>query len=199
MARSDVQTQAHPAILDRPQISLVGEIDKFSVERFLDGLRQAEKAGGDVVLELTTLGGDPEMARRIMLEIDRARARLPGRFLFLGKTVVYSAGASIMSAFPREDRWLTEEAMLMIHCRKLDKTVEISGPIRASMPMVEALKNQLETGIALEERNFQRLIQGSDVSLEEIFERALYNWYLDAGEALRRGLVAGILRSPRAT
>ena len=193
MARSDAQTQAYPAILDQPQISLVGDIDKFSVERFLDELRQAEKTGGDVALELTTLGGDPEMARRIMLEIDRARARLAGRFLFLGKTVVYSAGASIMSAFPREDRWLTEEAMLMIHCRKLDKTVEISGPIRASLPMVEALKNQLETGIALEQRNFERLIQNSEVSLDEVFERALYNWYLDADEALRRGLVAGIL------
>ena len=32
------------------------------------------------------------MARRIVLEIDQARARLPGRFVFLGKTVIYSAG-----------------------------------------------------------------------------------------------------------
>lgn len=198
MARNDAQTETYPAVLDRPQISLIGEIDKFSIERFLDGLRQAEKAGGDIALEVTTLGGDPEMARRIMLEADRARARLAGRFLFLGKTVVYSAGATIMSAFPVRDRWLTEEAMLMIHCRKLDKTVEISGPIRASLPMVEALKAQIETWIALEKRNFQRLIQGSDVSLEEVFERALYNWYLDAEEARRRGLVAGIIRPPAA-
>jgi len=193
LARSDALDETHPLVLDRPQISLVGDIDKFSVERFLDQLGTAEKAGGDIAVELTTLGGDPEMARRIVLEIDRARARLSGRFLFLGKTVVYSAGATIMSGFPRADRWLSADAMLMIHCRKLDKTVELSGPIRSSLPLIEALKAQIETGIALEETNFRRLIQGSDVSLEEVFERALYNWYLDAAEALRRGLVAGIL------
>ena len=197
MAREDTQAASYPRILDRPQISLIGDIDKLSVGRFLDQLNQAEKAGGDVALELTTLGGDPEMARRIVLEIDRARARLPGRFLFLGKTAVYSAGATIMSAFPCRDRWLTPDTMLMIHGRKLDKTVELSGPIRASIPMVEALLAQLRTGIAHEEENFRRLIDGCDVSPEEVRTKALHNWYLDAAEAVARGLVAGILRVPQ--
>ncbi len=87
----------------------------------------------------------------------------------------------------------------MIHCRKLDKTVELSGPIRSSLPLVEALKAQIETGIALEERNFRRLIDGSDVSLDEVFERALYNWYLDSAAALDRGLVAGVIGQPEQT
>jgi len=196
LARSDSQPDAHPQILDRPQISLVGDIDKYSVERFLDQLNKAEKAGGDVALEVTTLGGDPEMARRIVLEIDRARARLPGRFLFLGKTVVYSAGVTIMSAFPCRERWLTWDAMLMIHGRKLDKSVEISGPIRASIPMVEALLAQLKVGTAHEEENFRRLCDGCDISPEEMRQKALHNWYLDAREAQRRGLVGGILPQP---
>ena len=123
------------------------------------------------------MGGDPEMARRIVLEVDNARARLAGRFLFLGKTVVYSAGATIMSGFPKGDRWFARDTMLMIHCRKLDKTVEISGPIRTSLPQLRALQNQIETGIALEDENFRRLIEGSDVTIEEIFEKALCNWY----------------------
>jgi ATP-dependent protease ClpP protease subunit len=132
------------------------------------------------------------MARRIVLEVQNARRRLSGRFLFLGKTVVYSAGATIMSAFPKADRWFAADAMLMIHCRKLDKTVELSGPIRASLPLIEALQNQIETGVALEDRNFRRLIEGSNVTIDEISERALYNWYLDAEQALARGLIAGI-------
>jgi ATP-dependent protease ClpP protease subunit len=196
LARSDTLSQSYPRILDRPQISLIGDIDKLSVGRFLDQLNQAEKAGGDIALELTTLGGDPEMARRIVLEIDRARARLQDRFLFLGKTAVYSAGATIMSAFPCRDRWLAADAMLMIHGRKLDRTVEISGPIRASIPMVEALLAQLKTGIAHEEENFRRLVDGCDISPEEVRQKALHNWYLDAAEAVARGLVAGILPTP---
>ena len=199
MARSDETTrQAPPKVLAAPQISLVGDIDKFSVERFLDQLRQAEKKGGDVALEVTTLGGDPEMARRIVLEIDAARARLPGRFLFLGKTVVYSAGASIMSAFPCGDRWLAADAMLMIHGRKLDKTVELSGPIRASIPMVKALLSQLEVGIEHEEEGFRRLIDGCEVDIAELREKALHNWYLTAEEALKRGFVAGIWKAEEA-
>jgi hypothetical protein len=194
MARSDADTEV-PAILANPQISLIGDIGEVTVGRFLDQLRQAEQAGGDIALEITTLGGDPEMARRIVLEIDRARARIPGRFVFLGKTVVYSAGATIMSAFPKKDRWLAPDAKVMIHCRKLDKTVELSGPIRSSVPLVEALLAQLKVGIASEEEPFRRLIEGSDVSEDEIWEKALYNWYLEADEAVSRGLVAGIYRN----
>jgi hypothetical protein len=51
---------------------------------------------------VTTLGGDAEMARRILLEIDRVRQWRQGRggsrFLFLGKTIVYSAGVTITTA-----------------------------------------------------------------------------------------------------
>jgi hypothetical protein len=194
MARSDVDPQA-PAILANPQISLIGDVGEASVERFLDQLGKAEQAGGDVALEITTLGGDPEMARRIVLEIDRARPRIPGRFVFLGKTVVYSAGATIMSAFPKKDRWLSPDATVMIHCRKLEKTVELSGPIRSSVPLVEALLAQLKVGIASEEEPFRRLIEGSDIGEDEIWEKALYNWYVEAEEAVSRGLVAGIYRN----
>lgn len=183
-----------PEVLASPQISLVGEIDKLSVQRFHDQLTAAEKAGGDIALELTTEGGSAEMARRLVLDIEQARARLPGRFVFLGKTVVYSAGTTIMSAFPREDRWLTADAILMIHCRKLEKTVEISGPIRASLPEVEALEGQIRNGVRIEDGNFRKLIEGSDIAFEELTERALRNWYLTAEEGVKRGLAAGIYR-----
>ena len=83
----------------------------------------------------------------------------------------------------------------MIHCRKLEKTVELSGPIRSSVPVVEALLAQLKVGIAGESEPFQRLIEGSDIAEDEIWGKALYNWYLDAGEAVSRGMVAGIYRN----
>lgn len=193
MARSDDPALlVPPKVLAAPQISLVGDIDKYSVEKFADQFSQAEQAGGDVALAVTTLGGDAEMARRLVLEIEAARARLKGRFLFLGKTAVYSAGTTIMSAFPRSDRWLAADAMLMIHCRKLEKTLELTGPIRTSIPEIEALLNQLNVGLDLEKEHFRRLIEGSDVTMEELWEKALHNWYVPAEEALKRGLAGGI-------
>lgn len=180
MALDERQSETVPQVLEQPQISLLGDIDKFSVERFLGQLAKAEQAGGDIALELTTLGGDADLARRIVLEVDRARARCKGRFLFLGKTTVYSAGATIMSAFPCRDRWLTQDTMLMIHGRKLEERIE-------------ALLAQLNLGVALEEENFRRLVAESSISLDELREKALHNWYLDAAEARERGLIAGIL------
>jgi ATP-dependent Clp protease, protease subunit len=183
-----------PAALDRPQLSILGDIETASAERFLGQLKEAEKIEGDLVLEVTTIGGDAEMARRIVLEIERVRERRPGRFLFLGKTIVYSAGVTIMSAFPCTDRWLTADTMLMIHGRKLEKTIELSGPMRASLPQVDALHAEIENGLMQEEKGFKRLIDGCDIGYDELYEKALYNWYLGAQEALERRLVAGIVR-----
>jgi ATP-dependent protease ClpP protease subunit len=183
------------AVLAEPQISLMGEVDKFMARELRDGLR-AEKRDGDgpVVVEITTAGGDAELVRRMVTDVDEARARLaPRRLVFSGKTMVYSAGTTLMSAFPVEDRYLSKDAMVMIHCRQLSKTVEIDGPIRGSLPRVTALLHQLETGVELEKQHFERLIAGSRVPMDELFEKALYNWYLTAAEALELRLVAGLI------
>ena len=192
MARSD-PSPAICATLSRPRISLLGEVDEKMVETLLSLLRELEDDEGDLAVEVTTLGGDAEMARRIVLEIEELRARRRSRILFLGKTVVYSAGVTIMSAFPRGDRFLTDDAMVMIHCRQLERTLELGGPMRASLAQVESLKHQIETGLAIEEDGFRRLIEGSDIGLEELTKCALHNWYIPAAEALRRGLVSGVV------
>lgn len=184
----------HPAILDSPQISLLGEVNEAMVRDFLAGLKDAEQGDGDIALEVTTPGGDAELGRRLVLEVEKARDRLGGRrFLFLGKTEVYSAGVTLMSAFPVADRYLTRDTMLMIHGRQLDKTVELSGPMRASKPKIEALLRQIECGLIHEDENLRRLIHGSRISFEEVQPKALHNWYLPADEALRLGLVAAII------
>ena len=195
MAR-DPSAARPPQCLAWPQISLFGEVGEAMLGTFLDQLRKAEESGEDIALEITTLGGDAELGRRLVLEVEDARRRMRCRFVFLGKTVVYSAGATLMSAFPREDRYLTRDAVVMIHCRQLDSRVEISGPMRLSLPRIEALKRQIETGLKLEAQGFRRLIEGSDVTLDELWERAVHSWYLPAAEALERGLVAGIVDRP---
>ena len=194
MARDEAASDID-SVLARPALSLLGEVDQQMANAVIGRLRELDDQDRrtDLAIEVTTLGGDAELGRRIALEIQAARARRRGRLLFLGKTVVFSAGTTIMSAFPREDRYLTSDAIVMIHCRQLDKRVEISGPIRCSLPQVEALRHQIENGIAMEEANFKRLIEGSDITLDELFDRALDNWYLPAAEAKTRGLVADVI------
>jgi hypothetical protein len=83
--------------------------------------------------------------------------------------------------------------VLLIHGRQLEKSVEISGPMRASLAKVQALREQIKVGLKHEDENFRRLIDGCDIGMDELCEKALHNWYLPADEALERGLVAGLL------
>ncbi len=202
MARDDKDTPRQPVELFRPQVSLLGEVGEDMLTTLRDGLKAAEEAPGDgaVTVEISTLGGDAEIGRRMMLEVDLfRRAFAPRRLLFLGKTTVYSAGTTLMAAFPREDRFLTADAMLLIHCRQLDKTLEISGPMRGSRAKVQALLHQIDSGVQLETGNFERLIEGSDVTMDELLDKALYNWYVTAQEALERGLIGGIVGATELT
>jgi ATP-dependent protease ClpP protease subunit len=199
MMAPDNPVEATGAALPRgcvlnPHVRLIGEVCDDMLRLMLD---QLAKLSGDekiVAIEISTLGGDAEIGRRMILEIDLVRERLPKcRFVFVGKSAVYSAGTTLMSAFPVRDRFLTDEAVLLLHSRQLDKTVHLSGPIRSSLPLAEALCHQIRTGIMLEEQHFARLIEGSDVTMDELLEKALYNWYVPAEDALRRGLIAGIV------
>jgi len=195
MARDDRKKSA-PNLTDTADISLIGPVDEAMACMLRDALWAAEDNGQPFVIDMTTLGGDPELARRMIVEIDAARERLKGRrFVFIGKTIVYSSGVTFMAAFPREDRYLTDDATLLIHCRQLCKTMQLDGPIRTSIPMLTAMVHQLETGIELEEENFRRLIEGTQVPMDELLEKALYNWYMPAKEACERGLVAEIIAS----
>lgn len=197
MSREDPAPPKAAAGIDltlRPAISLIGELGEASIDIVRDGLDAAADGTGPVVVEVTTLGGDAEMARRIVLEFDLARPRFRDRRLvFLGKTVVYSAGITVMSAFPTADRLLTSDAMLLIHVRQLEKTLQLQGPMRNSLPQVEALVHQIRTGMALERDNFTRLIRGSAVTLDDLLERAQHNWYIPAAQAVSLGLVAAIV------
>ncbi|MEN9925248.1 ATP-dependent Clp protease proteolytic subunit [Novosphingobium sp.] len=185
-----------PDLVTRPQVSLLGEVNEAMVSTLLEQLSGIDDGDRPVVIELTTLGGDAEMARRMVLEIDIARQRLaPRRLVFLGKTTVYSAGITVMSAFAREDRYLAQDAVLLIHVRQLEKTLQVDGPMRESLSQVEALVHQMKTGMKLEEGNFARLLKGSTLQLDDVLQRALYNWYISADEAAELGLVAGVLKT----
>jgi hypothetical protein len=81
----------------------------------------------------------------------------------------------------------------MVQCRKLNKTLELSNFLRAERPRVEALLSEIDIGIKVQTWGFEELIAGSDVSLDELEEKAAENWYLTAEQALQRGLIAGVV------
>lgn len=112
---------------------------------------------------------------------------------FLGKTLVASAGVTVMAAFPKAKRWLTRDAALLIHGRRMTRDLHLEGPLGSCRRVPEEMIADIDHGLHLEDRGFAELIEGSNVDAEEIARRAYGGWYPSAEEALSRDLVAGLI------
>ena len=189
-----------PTAAGASTIRLFGKVDADMLRSFFEQRDALRDAPGPLVIDLATEGGDADIGRRLALEVRllrearRSRGEDDGRLCFFGKSVVYSAGVTLMSAFPVADRWLAAGTSLLIHERKLDKTVHLSGPLRAVVSVVRDLLAEIENGQKLEGYGFADLVRGSDIGLDELMRHVgTANWYLSAEEALARGLIAGVL------
>lgn len=178
--------------LRAPRLRLHGEVDDSWIDRFNDAL--ADTPPQEIFsVEATTTGGDAEVGRRLALEVGLQRAR-GRRLAFLGKTVVYSAGATVMGGFLKDERWLTADACLLIHGRQMTKHIHLDGPLYACREQLNKAMAEIEIGMHLERDGFEALAAGSMLSVDEMPERARNNWYLSAKEARDLGLVAGLFQ-----
>jgi ATP-dependent protease ClpP protease subunit len=179
-------------LLATPHVQLYGPVNEAMYATFKDQVNAAP-ADGPLVVSLTTLGGDPEMARAMGDSI-RLLTEYTGReALFLGKVAVYSAGATFMSAFANDKRFLTRGTRLMIHERIMDSTVQLSGPLDTLPPVLHAKLNEIHDSMRIQDEGFAALVAGSRVSLEELKAKAPQNWYIEAEEARDLGLVLDVI------
>ena len=179
-------------LLARPHVQLRGPVDEIMYDTFRQQLGAAP-TDGPLVVSITTLGGDPEMARAMGDTIRLLREYTGRDTLFLGKVAVYSAGATFMSAFPVGNRFLTKNSRLMIHERMMTSTIMLSGPLNTLSPMLKAKLNEIEDSIRIQEEGFADLVRDSRVTLDELKARAPDNWYIEAIEARDLGLVLDII------
>lgn len=176
-----------------PDIRLFGKVNEHMLGEFFRQQAEAPQ-GKPLVLELSTSGGDADIGRRIAQEIKLWRHHAQRDIYFFGKTYVYSAGITIMSAFPTDRRFLTGDTLLLVHERKIKKTVELSGALRSCLGQMNDAIAEIESGQMLERDGFMQLVQGSRVSIEDLENKVLTkDWYLTADEALQHGLVGGLL------
>jgi ATP-dependent protease ClpP protease subunit len=190
---------SHPApdrhtLLFEPNARIHGLIDDTIVIDFLHDLEAIRKGEGDLYVEIDTPGGNADGARRIALEI-KLFLRNSGRNGYVvGKNNIYSAGVTVLAAFPRESRYLCPRAVLLVHERRLDTQVALEGPIRGCLQIVREQLAMLETAQRLEEEGFKDLVEGARISLEELRERAMNSCYIMAEEALELRLVEDIIQ-----
>jgi len=177
-----------------PKIRLLGPVGEEMVRDYLNQFEKiASKKSKIFVVELTTYGGKADYGYRIAEEIRLAREYYSKNPIFLGKTFVYSAGMTIVAAFPRDKRYITQHTTLLTHERRIEEDVKFLGPLVANIQVAKELLADFENGKRIQNQNFAQLIEGSNISLEEILEKAQTGWYITAQEAYERGLVEAIL------
>src|ERR1700710_2016510 len=151
-----------------PAILLSGSVDYDMYRDFRSQFDQASEQKL-VVIELSTLGGDPEVARMMGEDVRFHTEMTPDRrFVFLGKAVIYSAGTTFMSFFARCNRYLTPGTRLMIHERKLSKELMLDGPLTTCVATVKAALNEIECSIEMQNEGFANLIRDSRVTMDEV-------------------------------
>ena len=179
-------------LLAIPHIQLHGPVDGDMYTSFKSQL-VAAPTEGPLVVSITTLGGDPEMARAMGDTIRLLRDYTGRETLFLGKVAVYSAGATFMSAFPVDSRFLTRGSRIMIHERQMTSTIQLNGPLNTLRYTLEAKLHEIEDSINIKEEGFRDLVKGSKVALDDLKAKAPSNWYIEAEEARDLGLVLDII------
>jgi ATP-dependent protease ClpP protease subunit len=179
-------------LLSSPHINLSGPVDHAMYASFRDQI-MAAPGQGTLVVSISTLGGDPEVARLMGDDIRLMRDYTGRELLFLGKVAVYSAGATFMAAFPADKRFLTRGTRIMIHERQLTKTIEVSGPLKTCVAGLKANLHEIEHSIRIEEEGFRDLVAGTRIDLDEVRRRAPENWYIEAEEARSLGLVLDVI------
>lgn len=175
-----------------PDIRLFGTVNEGMLSEFFR--QQAEaKTIGPIVFELSTSGGDAEVGRRIAEEL-RLWQLKDAEIYFLGKTYVFSAGVTIMSAIPRDRRFLTRDCELLIHERKMTATVTLDGALRSCRAKVNDVLAEIESGQRLQAEGFAKLAEGTSLTPQEIENKVLdKDWYLTAQQALEHRLIAAVI------
>lgn len=180
------------ALLFQPNIVIAGPVTAEVEKEIIRSLRDLRHSGGEAIIELTTSGGDADAGRRIAAEIAMFR-KFGGKVCIIGRTTVYSAGVTIFSAVPPDSRFLSGDTMLMVHERRMERKVDLSGPLSSCLQLAREELATIEASIRLETEGFADFIRGSRVTLREIQRRAQNDWYIPASEALDLGLVSRVI------
>lgn len=191
--RPNKNTLAH-VLAQEPAIRLYGAVDDAFLGRFLEQLKPLRGRSEPLVLELSTSGGDADVARRIGEEIRLCREVGGMDLYFLGKAMVYSAGVMIMAAFPVERRYLSRDAVMLIHEWQIEKEIRFAGPLRVCAASAQDFLAELDVAHKLERQAFSELVQGTRLSLEALSAQVVKaDWYLLADDAAELELVTGLV------
>ena len=99
-----------------------------------------------------------------------------------------------MAAFPVSHRYLTRATKLMITENKRAQPMELAGgSLRSVASQLEHAQREIQREIEQEDEDYRAISEGSNVSVQELREKAPNDWYITASEAKAMGLIAEVV------
>jgi hypothetical protein len=69
----------------------------------------------------------------------------------------------------------------------------IDGPLTRCVAGLKAKLHEIEQSIVIQNEGCQNLIMGSSVTMDDVLSKAPENWYIEATEAKRLGLIEDVI------
>ena len=104
-----------------------------------------------------TSGGDSR------LKFDCCASKTAGKVYFLGKSTSVPP-ASPTAPFLSKHRFLTEDCVLLVHERRMDKELKLSGALLASTAALKDALAKIMNGQELERDRFNELVEGAHLT-----------------------------------
>jgi ATP-dependent Clp protease protease subunit len=188
-----IEPQMLPAsvLLDGNAITLNAGVERYAAEIFAKVCIEAAKSETTepVIVRLTTVGGDIAQTDVIIAHIRALNSRR--RVLIVATGTCQSAGTSILGAVPPDQRYCTPEARFMIH------RASVTADNGDAMDDNDLNPVSLASIRSFNERLIRVLLAAypriSEEALRHIFD-GKFNYYFDADEALKLGIVCGFLQ-----
>jgi hypothetical protein len=115
----------------------------------------------DINLDLNTVGGETDVARRMTNEVRQFQQHCGQGAFCIGKSYVCLAGVTILAAFPKRDRDLTTDAVLLIQEGRIRQSLELVGPMFACIQIVRESCRCLRLRGGLKKMDSQGYVEGA--------------------------------------
>lgn len=181
-------------LLDRPVITLAGQIDDGMIQMFdrsLKEIRADPELENRASLLLTTFGGSSGYALGMYERLRLAQREFDLTIVGLG--IVFSHGVTIMSALPREKRLVSRGTRLYIHEMQKEMSLAFTGPQNSRKQVLDQevktfAEEQLIMGWVV-----KSLAEGSGQPEAKVREWMSAGAYFGGQEAVEMGFCGAVL------
>lgn len=184
----------YEAIFDTSVITLAGPIDEMMIQVFdrtLKDIHANPTIDDRAIVLLTTYGGASGYAAAMYERLRLAQRSFD--LTIVGVGLVYSHGATLLTALPKDKRFLTAGTRVHLHELQKEHRLELTGPQSARRILLEQELQTIEEEAVTLDWTVRALAYGTGRDVEEVRATVRGGRWFSAQEAVDWGLAGALV------